>query len=173
MLADYGAAHMAAPSLNNGLDFEPWPRAAYGPTQVHAVLAAGLATQAQVNEHVRRILRTLFAFGFFDRAAFRDDDRQIDKPAHARTAQRIEESAITLLQNRGGTLPLRPKRLHSIALIGAGADAFTTGGGSANVKPFSFTSPRTAIQKRLGPGVPGALRGRQRRGQGGRRRQGR
>ena len=48
---------------------------------------------------MRRILRTLFAYGFFDRPAFRDDDAQIDKPAHAATAQQIEESAITLLKN--------------------------------------------------------------------------
>jgi beta-glucosidase len=153
VLADYGAAHMAAPSLNNGLDFEPWPGAAYGPTQVHAALASGQATQAQVDGHVRRILRTLFAYGFFDRPAFRDDDAQIDKAAHRRTSERIEESAITLLRNRGGVLPLDAKRLKSVALIGAGADQFTTGGGSGKVKPFAFVSPRQAIAKRLGPGV--------------------
>jgi beta-glucosidase len=153
VLADYGAAHMAAPSLNNGLDFEPWPAIAYGPTQVHAALATGQATQAQVDDHVRRVLRTDFAYGFFDRPAFRDDDAQIDKTAHARVAQRVEESAITLLQNKGGTLPLKAAKLKSIALIGAGADGFTTGGGSGNVKPFAFVSPRTAIAKRLGPGA--------------------
>ncbi|MEA2404477.1 MAG: beta-glucosidase, partial [Thermoleophilaceae bacterium] len=153
VLADYGAAHMAAPSLNNGLDFEPWPAAAYGPVQVHAALASGQATQAQVDDHVRRVLRTEFAYGFFDRPAYRDDDAQIDKPAHARVAQQVEESAITLLKNKGGTLPLNARKLKSVALIGAGAGGFTTGGGSGNVKPFSFVSPRDAIAKRLGPGV--------------------
>ena len=152
VLADYGAAHMAGPSLRNGLDFEPWPGLAYGRAQVRAALLTGQATQAQVDDHVRRVLRTLFAYGFFDRRAFRDDDSQIDKPAHARTAQRIEESAITLLRNRG-ILPLRAKRLKTVALIGAGADGFTTGGGSGKVTPFTFTTPREAIRKRLGPGV--------------------
>jgi beta-glucosidase len=152
VLADYGAAHFAGPSLRNGLDFEPWPGVAYGPNQVRAALLTGQATMAQVDNHVRRLLRTLFAFGFFDRAAYRDDDAQIDKPAHARAVERIEESAITLLVNRG-ILPLRAKGLQTVAVIGAGADQFTTGGGSANVKPFSFTSPLAAIRKRLGPRV--------------------
>ena len=93
---------------------------------------------------MRRILRTLFAYGFFDRAAFRNDDSQIDKQAHAQTAERIEESAITLLENRG-VLPLDPSRVRSIALIGKDADGFKTGGGSGNVTPFSYTTPRQAL----------------------------
>lgn len=149
VLADYGAAHMAGPSLVNGLDFEPWPGLAYGRAQVRLALLTGQATMAHVNDHVRRVLRTLFKYGFFDRRAFRDDDDQIDKRAHARTAQRIEESAITMLRNRG-VLPLRAKRLKTVAVIGAGADAFTTGGGSGKVTPFRFTSPLAAIRKRLG-----------------------
>jgi beta-glucosidase len=153
VLADYGAAHNAGVSLNSGLDFEPWPAAAYGPAQVHAALASGQATQAQVDKAIRRVLRTEFAYGFFDRPAYRDDDAQIDKAAHARTAREVEESAIVLLKNSGGALPLDAGRLKSIALIGAGADGFTTGGGSGNVKPFSFTSPLQAIQKRVGAGV--------------------
>jgi beta-glucosidase len=153
VVADYGAAHMAGPSLRNGLDFEPWPGLAYGPNQVRAALLTGQATQAQVNDHVRRVLRTLFAYGFFDRPAFRDDDAQIDKRAHARTARRIEEKAITMLRNRRRMLPLHAKRLRTVALIGAGADGFTTGGGSANVTPFSFVTPREAIRRRLGPRV--------------------
>jgi beta-glucosidase len=149
VLADYGAAHDAGPSLRGGLDFEPWPGLAYGPLQVHLALATGQGTQAQVDEHVRRYLRTLFAFGVFDRAAYADDDALIAKPAHAQTAQGIEESAITLLENRRHALPLggRPG-LSSIAVIGEPAAQFTTGGGSGNVKPFAFHDPLTAIRER-------------------------
>jgi beta-glucosidase len=155
VLADYGAAHMAAPSLNNGLDFDPFGAVfhAYEPPQVRVALASGQAEFERVNEHVRAILRTLFAYGFFDRDAFVYDDDQIDKEKHLRAARRIEEGAITLLRNRRRTLPLKAKRLDSIALIGRNADEFTTGGGSANVQPFMFQSPREAIEKRAGEGV--------------------
>lgn len=153
VLADYGAAHMAAPSLNNGLDFEPWPAFAYNPAAVRAATTTGQADFERVNEHVRAILRTLFAYGFFDRAAYVYDDGQIDKAKHLRAAQRVEEAAITLLRNKRRTLPLRPRKQKSIALIGRMAEEFTTGGGSANVRPFSFVTPREAIEKRAGKRV--------------------
>jgi beta-glucosidase len=148
VLADYGAAHDAGASLRGGLDFEPWPGLAYGPLQVKAALATGQGSPVQVDEHVRRYLRTLFAFGVFDRDAYADDDAQIDKAAHARTAQAVEESAITLLENRRRTLPLRARG--TIAVIGAAATTFATGGGSGNVKPFVFHDPVTAISRRAG-----------------------
>jgi beta-glucosidase len=152
VLADYGAAHNTAASLGGGLDFEPWPGFAYSPDAVKAVLAAGLATPQQVDDHVRRVLRTLFAYGFFDRPAFTDDDSQIDKQAHAQTAQQIEESAITMLENRGA-LPLQAGGLRSIAVIGKDANGFITGGGSGNVTPFFFNTPLSAIRQRAGAGV--------------------
>jgi beta-glucosidase len=153
VLADYGAAHDTGAELNNGLDFEPWPGLSYGPAPVKAMLAAGQASMTEVDAHVRRILRTLFAFGAFDRAAYRNDDAQIDKPAHAAAAQRIEESAITLLENRGGALPLDQSQLKSVAIIGKDADAFKSGGGSGAVTPFNFISIRQALTDRLAPGA--------------------
>jgi beta-glucosidase len=152
VIADYGAAHDTPGNLNDGLDFEPWPGIAMGPTLVNAALATGQSNMSVVDAHVRRILRTLFAYGFFDRAAYKDDDAQIDKAAHARTAQQIEQSAVTLLENRGA-LPLKAKKLRSVAVIGKDANAFITGGGSGAVTPFSFVTPLDAIKKRVGPGV--------------------
>jgi beta-glucosidase len=116
-------------------------------------MLTGAATRATVDEHVRRILRTVFAYGFFDRAAFADDDAQIDKVAHARVAERIEESAVTLLENDDAALPLDAARLRSLAIVGADADTFKTGGGSGAVTPFAVSTPRAAITQRAGPGV--------------------
>jgi beta-glucosidase len=153
VLADYGADHDTAASLNNGLDFEPWPGIVYGPTMVNAALATGRADMADVDEHIRRILRTQFAYGFFDRDAYKDDDAQIDKPAHANTAKEIEQNAITLLENRGKALPLQASKLKSIAVIGSDATKFKTGGGSGAVTPFEFQTPLDSITQRAGSGV--------------------
>jgi beta-glucosidase len=68
-------------------------------------------------------------------------------------AQRIEEGAITLLRNEGGVLPLDAGKLHSLAIVGADADTFKTGGGSGDVTPFEVHTPRAAIVQRAGPGV--------------------
>src|SRR4051794_1614870 len=153
VLSDYGAAHPqgTVASLNNGLDFEPWPGIAYNPNEVQLALATQQVSPSTIDDHVRRILRTAFAFGFFDRPAFRDDDAQIDKPAHATIAREVEEQAITLLTNKG-RLPLDASKLKTIAVIGADASKFKTGGGSGAVTPFSFETPLAAITAR----APGA-----------------
>lgn len=153
VLSDYGAAHNTVASLQNGLDVEPWPGAAYGPAPVTAAVTSGAVSQAQLDDHVRRYLRTLFAFGVFDRPAYAEDEAKIDKPAHAAAAQTAAEGAITLLQNRGSVLPLDPARLKSIAVIGKVADRFLTGGGSSAVKPYSSVTVRQGITDRAGPGV--------------------
>jgi beta-glucosidase len=147
VLADYGAAKSAAGSLDNGLDFDPWPGLAYSPTAVGLALATSQASEAAVDEHVRRILRTLFAHGFFDRAAHPADDEAIDKQGHAGAARAIEEAGIVLMKN-DGVLPLDPRRVRSLALIGSDADGFKSGGGSSNVQPFFFTTPRQGIERR-------------------------
>jgi beta-glucosidase len=153
VLSDYGASHDTVGSLQNGLDFEPWPGVAYAPAAVTAALEAGLVTPAQIDEHVLRYLRTLFAFGVFDRPAYGEDEALIDKPAHAAVAQQAEEGAITLLQNREGALPLAAKRVRSIAVIGKLANSFLTGGGSSAVTPYSSVTPLQGISERAGAGV--------------------
>lgn len=152
VLADYGAAHNVIASMRNGLDFEPWPPLAYTPANLDAALATGQATQAELGDHVFRILRAMFAFGLFDRPAYRDDDTQIDKLGHARVAQRVEERGITLLKNRN-VLPLNSRRIRSIAVIGSPATQFLTGGGSGAVTPYFNTTALQAITTRAGPGV--------------------
>jgi beta-glucosidase len=153
VIADYGAAHMTADNLNGGLDFEPWPGQTLGPTMIQGVLLGGQVTQATIDEHARRILRTLFAYGFFDRAAYPDDTSSIDQQGHAREAQKIAEAGITLLRNQGNVLPLDPKKLKSIALIGADAALAKGGGGSSKISPFFTRLPTESIPQRAGSGV--------------------
>jgi beta-glucosidase len=152
VLADYGAAKNTGDSLVNGLDFDPWPGFAYGPTQVNAAMAASGAASASLDDHVRRILRSYFQHGFFDRAAYPYDDGKIDKQGHASTAGRIEESGIVLMKN-DDVLPFDTRRVRSLALIGSDADKFKSGGGSSNVTPFFSTTPKQGIEKRAGSSV--------------------
>lgn len=154
VLADYGAAKSTADSLNNGLDFEPWPGLVYAPAAVHAALATSQASTTAVDEHARRILRTLFAHGFFDRPAHPRDDGLIDKDKHRSVARQVEEGAITLLGN-DGLLPLDASALKgkTVALIGDEAESYKGGGGSSAVTPFDYKTPRQGVEQRLGPDV--------------------
>lgn len=151
-IADYSAAHDAGASLTGGLDIEPWPGVVYGPNSVNSAVATGPATMADVDRHVLRYLRTLFAYGAMDRPAFDPHEDSIDQKAHAAKSRRVAEEGMVLLKN-DGLLPLRRRELDSIAVIGPGADAYLTGGGSSEIKPFSFTSPLQGIRKVAGKGV--------------------
>jgi len=155
VLADYGASKTIAGGLGAGLDYEPWPVVdldggeSYKPAVIAAALAAGEIDRGDIDRAVRHILRTLFASGFFDRAAYVPDEGAIDKAAHRRTSESIAERSAVLLRNRGGALPLGGG-IDSLAVIGADATRYVTGGGSSNIDPFSFTSVRDGIDARAG-----------------------
>ncbi len=154
VLADYGASKDTVKDLNRGLDFVPFQGVtdqSYDPDLIRAALAAGLVTEATLDEHVRRMLRTFFAFGVFDRAAYVNDASQIDRAAHRAVAREVEERAITLLKNNG-VLPLK-KTVDSIAVIGPYADRFVTGGGSGTVNAYDAVTALEGIIKRAGRDV--------------------
>ncbi len=151
-IADYNAAHDAGASLINGLDIEPWPGVVYGPNSINAALATGPATMADVDRHVLRYLRTLFAYGAMDRPAYEPNEAAINQAGHAAKSGHVAEEGMVLLRN-DGLLPLNRKKLDSIAVIGPGADAYLTGGGSSEIKPFAFTSPLDGITQLAGKGV--------------------
>jgi beta-glucosidase len=133
-----------------GLDLEMPFADAYNPLSVNLALASGgRARMAQLDDHVERTLRTLFAFGFFDRAPHRDDPGSMDLDAHAANAQRIAESSMTLLRN-DGVLPLDAARDKHIAVIGQYAQRFVTGGGSGKVTPPTTVSVLDGIRARAG-----------------------
>jgi beta-glucosidase len=151
VLADYAAAHNTRASLGGGLDFEPWPPIAYQPLLIDAMLLTGIR-QSVVDQHVHRVLRTLFAYGFFDRPAFPVEEHKIDVAGHAEVARRVEEQGITLLQN-DGVLPIDTRKVRSIAVVGPEADAIGNGGGSSAVTAFRKVTPDQGIARRAGPGV--------------------
>lgn len=154
VIADYGASKDTVRDLNRGLDFVPFQGVSdqsYSPELIQAAVNLGLVSRATVDQHVRRILRTLFAFGVFDRAAYADDPTRIDKPAHRTTARQVEARALTLLEN-DGVLPLRPG-VRSIAVIGPYADRQVYGGGSGSVSAERVITVLEALRRRAGAGV--------------------
>ena len=150
VLTDYGAAKSTAPSMRNGLDLDIYPGLAYSPTAVRLALASGQVTEAMVDEHVRRILRTLFAFGFFDRDAYVRDDARIDQDGHHEEAARIAAEGTVLLKNDDALLPLDEQEVATVAVIGPEADLLKDGGGSSAIEEFRTTTPLAALRERLG-----------------------
>ncbi len=96
-------------------------------------LDAGKIPESELDDHVHRILRSMFAAGVIDHPRQRS---VIDPFAGFETARKIEEGGIVLLKNEKAQLPLNAARLKTIAVIGSHSDVgMISGGGSAQVDP--------------------------------------
>jgi beta-glucosidase len=83
---------------------------------------------AEVDDHVRRIVRSMFATGVID-----DPPQKsvVDVMAGFAVSQRIAENSMVLLKNDKKQLPLDASKVRSIVLIGSHADiGMLSGGGS-------------------------------------------
>src|SRR5215470_17766111 len=130
VISDWGGTHSTAKASHAGLDQEQPNQYFYGDALKQAV-ETGDVSQEELNDHVRRILRTIFASGLFDHPVIR---KVPDVEGGMATAENIAEKSIVLLKNKNHLLPLDPSRLHSLVLIGGHADVgVLSGGGSAQV----------------------------------------
>ncbi|MFI6516659.1 glycoside hydrolase family 3 C-terminal domain-containing protein [Spirillospora sp. NPDC050679] len=146
VVSDHTALHDAVAGAAGGLDME----LPVG-LKFNAWNLKGKVPQQVVDGAARNILRTMFAHGVFDRAAYGNDLTRIDRSASLTAARQLAESGMTLLQNTGGALPLKSPK--SIAVIGKGAEEIPSGFGSAQVQPFSSVTPRQGIARRAGAGA--------------------
>ena len=114
------APEAAALALRSGLDLN------CGKTYAALVAAVhqGLATEAEVDTAVRRLMLARFELGMFDppeRVHWRRIPYAVNQsPEHDRLARRAAQASIVLLKN-AGILPLA-RNLRSIAVIGPTAD---------------------------------------------------
>ncbi len=151
VVSDFNSCHDTVKCADNGMEFELPAASFFSNAALKAALAAGAVTMATIDEHVHRILATMIRFGIFDRP---QTTNPIDKVGHGAISRDIAERAAVLLKNDAGTLPVNPKALRSIAVVGpyAGA-AMTGGGGSSHVLPLYTVSPVDGIRSRVGAGV--------------------
>ena len=132
VLTDWGGAHSLAKASAAGMDHEQPGWIFYGDDLKNAV-EAGTVPQAELDDHVHRVLRAMFATGVIDNPVQRSVP---DVLGGLEVARKLEEQAIVLLKNEKSQLPLDPSKIRSIAVIGPHADVgMISGGGSAQVDP--------------------------------------
>ena len=138
VVSDWGGTHSTEKASAAGLDMEQPGDGFYGKKLKDAV-QAGRVPMAELDEHVRRILRSEFASGLVDDPPHKS---LVDPQTGFDVARRIEEQSIVLLKNRKELLPLEAAKLKSVAVIGGRADYGTiSGGGSAQVDAPGDPSP--------------------------------
>ena len=85
-------------------------------------LEQGLVTEADIDAALRRALTTRFRLGMFDPPAevpyARIPTSVVNCEAHRRLALKAARESMTLLKNEGGLLPLDPKKIRSVMVIG-------------------------------------------------------
>jgi beta-glucosidase len=132
VVSDWGGTHSTAKASAAGLDHEQPAQIFYGEAMKDAV-QSGKVPMAELDDHVHRILRAMFATGVIDDPPAKS---VVDVEGGFEVAQRIEEQSIVLLRNDHSLLPLDASKAASIAVIGGHADVgMISGGGSAQVDP--------------------------------------
>jgi beta-glucosidase len=133
VVSDWGGTHSTEQASAAGLDNEQPGKFFYSDKYKDAV-NAGRIPMAELDEHIHRILRSMFAAGVIDNPRQR---AVIDPFAGFETSRKIEEGGIVLLKNGKGVLPIEAGKVNSIAVIGAHSDVgMISGGGSAQVDPI-------------------------------------
>jgi beta-glucosidase len=133
VVSDWGGTHSTEKASAAGLDNEQ-PGKFFYSDKYKAAVEAGRISQAELDDHIHRILRSMFAAGVVDYPRQR---AVIDPFAGFETSRKIEEGGIVLLKNTKSVLPIEPAKVKSIAVIGAHSDVgMISGGGSAQVDPI-------------------------------------
>jgi beta-glucosidase len=133
VLSDWGGTHSTEKASAAGLDNEQ-PGKFFYSDKYKAAVDAGKIPMAELDDHIHRILRSMFAAGVVDYPRQR---AVVDPFAGFETSRKIEEGGIVLLKNTKSVLPIESSKVKSIAVIGAHSDVgMISGGGSAQVDPI-------------------------------------
>ena len=138
VVSDWGATHSTVKASAAGLDQEQ-PLEDFFGAKLKDAVQSGKISMAELDEHVRHVLRAEFAAGVVDYPVRKS---VVDVEGGFGVSQRLAEQTTVLLKNDGGLLPLDRAKIHSIAVIGPHADlGMISGGGSAQVDPQGAAQP--------------------------------
>jgi beta-glucosidase len=114
---DWELAHMTP--LFYSLDPQKGQKGNPGGEGLRFDLESGKITVADLDQMLRRRYVQMFKFGQFDINLDAVYGSTPDFEPHGQVAREIAEQGVVLLKNQNGILPLNPKKVNSIALIGA------------------------------------------------------
>jgi beta-glucosidase len=149
VMSDWGATHNGFEAASAGLDLEMPEGDNMNYSNLLSLINNGSLNQSEIDDKVRRILRILFRFGFYDNVQL-DTNIPLDDSLHATIALNLAREGIVLLKNADSLLPLDPSKIKSIAIIGPNADSYNAGGGSSFTSPFHYITIRNGIQTLMG-----------------------
>jgi beta-glucosidase len=153
VMSDWDSTYDGVRAANAGLDLEMPSGKFMNRQNLLPALKAAVIKEQTIDDKIRRLLRVMFRFGFFDRP---QEDPSLPKysPDSRLVALTAAREGIVLLKNKGKLLPLDRSKVKSILVIGPNAHpAVTGGGGSSRVHPFRSVSALEGLTQIGGGGV--------------------
>ncbi len=151
LMSDWGATHDGVAAANGGLDLEMPEGDNMNISTLSTALSFGEISQETIDDKVRRILKIIFGFGFYDNIQT-DSSIPLDDPENDSISLQLAREGIVLLKN-DSILPLKRYLIKSIAVTGPNADQYEAGGGSSYTSPFHYISVLKGIQDLAGSNV--------------------
>ena len=152
VMSDWGATHDGVAAANGGLDLE-MPSAGFMNTVTLApAISSGSVKTETIDDKVRRILRVLFTYGFFDHNQT-DTSFPLDNPDNATVALDLARGGVVLLKNENKTLPIKRDSVKNIVVIGPNANSYVSGGGSSYTSPFHYVSVLQGLKNLAGQNI--------------------
>jgi beta-glucosidase len=151
LMSDWVSTHDGVLAANGGLDLEMPSGDNMSSTTLAAAISQGRVTEGTIDDKVRRILRIIFSFGFYDNNQT-DSSIPLDNPDNDSVSLQLARNGIVLLKN-DSILPFNLSTLKSLAVIGPNADRYVTGGGSSYTDPFHYISVLKGITDLAGSKV--------------------
>jgi beta-glucosidase len=153
VMSDWTSTYDAVAAANAGLDLEMPSGALMNQKNLLPAIKQGSVKESTIDDKIRRMLRVMFRFGFFDRP--QDvPSLPLYSPESRLVALRAARKGIVLLKNKDHLLPLDRAKIKSVAVLGPNAHpAVTGGGGSSTVKPFRSVSVLDGMIQVAGNGV--------------------
>ncbi len=149
LMSDWVSVYDGLAAAKGGLDLE-MPKGKYMNSEnLLPFIKQGSLNESVIDDKVRRILRIIFRYGFYDNEQ-KDDNRPSDDPASAGVALNLARGGIVLLKNSGNILPFNAS-VKSVAVIGPNANSYVAAGGSSLVPAFKTVSLLEGIKAVAGP----------------------
>lgn len=155
VISDWGAVHKTKEAAEAPMDvemsvfdnFDDYKLA----NPLKEAIKAGEVSEECVNDKVRNILRMMFRLKMIGEESENRKSGTYNTPEHRSTVYKAAAESVILLKNEENRLPISPKGLKKIALIGRNAEMIhSNGGGSAEIKALYEISPLMGMKTRLG-----------------------
>lgn len=158
IVSDWGGVHDTVAAAGSALDIEMDVTYDFDHHYMALPLLEkvknGEISEALVDEKIRNILRLMLRLKMIGPAKDQRKSGSYNTKEHQQAALAVAEESIILLKNEEKRLPLDPKAMKKVAVIGANAATLHSfGGGSAEIKALYEISPLMGIKKLLGGNV--------------------